>query len=234
MREDLVVQAAPQPRPVPRRRLSSSRRCAAAPSPPFGAGSGRPRAATTCAPPWTPRLQTAARDRADERAGGLRPPPRLARRLGQRRHRRRAGRRRPRRKPPPAERRDWRAAVVESVAGNAVQRPHCADGRRRAALVAADVAWANAGKGAEARRPDLRRAGRAAAATRLRQVPAVNGALVAIEPQSGRVLAMVGGYSFSLSNFNRATQAHAPAGLGLQAVRLRHGAGERLHARLAW
>jgi penicillin-binding protein 1A len=35
----------------------------------------------------------------------------------------------------------------------------------------------------------------------------VNGALVAIDPQTGRVLAMVGGYSFSLSKFNRATQA---------------------------
>ncbi len=41
----------------------------------------------------------------------------------------------------------------------------------------------------------------------LRQVPQVNGALVAMDPYSGRVLAMVGGYSFSLSNFNRATQA---------------------------
>ncbi|MDE2486239.1 MAG: penicillin-binding protein 1A, partial [Alphaproteobacteria bacterium] len=41
----------------------------------------------------------------------------------------------------------------------------------------------------------------------LKQIPAVNGALVALDPQTGRVLAMVGGYSFSLSNFNRATQA---------------------------
>jgi penicillin-binding protein 1A len=31
--------------------------------------------------------------------------------------------------------------------------------------------------------------------------------LVAVEPQSGRVLAMVGGYSYSVSSFNRATQA---------------------------
>lgn len=46
----------------------------------------------------------------------------------------------------------------------------------------------------------------------LRQVPAVNGALVAIEPQSGRVLAMVGGYSYALSSFNRATQARRQPG----------------------
>src|SRR5215212_3937253 len=46
----------------------------------------------------------------------------------------------------------------------------------------------------------------------LRQIPAVNGAMVAMEPQSGRVLVMVGGYSFSLSNFNRATQASRQPG----------------------
>jgi penicillin-binding protein 1A len=46
----------------------------------------------------------------------------------------------------------------------------------------------------------------------LKQVPNVNGALVAIEPQSGRVLAMVGGYSFALSSFNRATQAQRQPG----------------------
>ena len=47
---------------------------------------------------------------------------------------------------------------------------------------------------------------------RLRQIPQVNGALVAMDPRTGRVLAMVGGYSFSLSNFNRATQAYRQPG----------------------
>ena len=41
----------------------------------------------------------------------------------------------------------------------------------------------------------------------LRQIPAVNGGIMAIDPHTGRVLAMVGGYSFRLSQFNRATQA---------------------------
>jgi penicillin-binding protein 1A len=41
----------------------------------------------------------------------------------------------------------------------------------------------------------------------LQQLPAVNGALVAMDPKTGRVLAMVGGYSFTQSKFNRATQA---------------------------
>ncbi len=46
----------------------------------------------------------------------------------------------------------------------------------------------------------------------LRQPPAVNGALVAIDPHTGRVLAMVGGFSFQLSDFNRAIQASRQPG----------------------
>jgi penicillin-binding protein 1A len=42
---------------------------------------------------------------------------------------------------------------------------------------------------------------------RLRQFPAVSGALVSMDPYTGRVLAMVGGFSFSQSQFNRASQA---------------------------
>ena len=39
------------------------------------------------------------------------------------------------------------------------------------------------------------------------QIPDVEGALVAMDPVTGRVLAMVGGFSYSGSQFNRATQA---------------------------
>jgi len=42
---------------------------------------------------------------------------------------------------------------------------------------------------------------------RLRQMPEVSGAMVAMDPQTGRVLAMVGGFSYDQSQFNRATQA---------------------------
>ncbi len=41
----------------------------------------------------------------------------------------------------------------------------------------------------------------------LRQIPAVQGGLVALDPHTGRVLAMVGGFSPHMSVFNRATQA---------------------------
>ena len=106
---------------------------------------------------------------------------------------------------PPSERRAWRAAMVESASGDA--RVKLADGSGEGVLEGADVAWARAsGKGL--REGDLifvepSTAGR----YNLRQVPIVNGALVAIDPHTGRTLAMVGGYSFSLSKFNRATQA---------------------------
>ncbi|MDE0800576.1 MAG: penicillin-binding protein 1A [Rhodospirillaceae bacterium] len=41
----------------------------------------------------------------------------------------------------------------------------------------------------------------------LRQIPDIGGGLVALDPHTGRVLAMTGGFSYELSEFNRATQA---------------------------
>jgi penicillin-binding protein 1A len=41
----------------------------------------------------------------------------------------------------------------------------------------------------------------------LRQIPGVQGALICMDPTTGRVLAMAGGFSFEQSQFNRATQA---------------------------
>ncbi|MFV1850232.1 MAG: penicillin-binding protein 1A [Thalassospira sp.] len=46
----------------------------------------------------------------------------------------------------------------------------------------------------------------------LRQIPNVNGGLVAMDPHTGRVLAMSGGFSHDLSKFNRATQARRQPG----------------------
>ena len=46
----------------------------------------------------------------------------------------------------------------------------------------------------------------------LRQPPAINGGLIAIDPHTGRVLAMVGGFSFRMSEFNRAVQAERQPG----------------------
>jgi len=41
----------------------------------------------------------------------------------------------------------------------------------------------------------------------LKQIPKANGSIVILNPYNGRVLAMSGGFSFKLSEFNRATQA---------------------------
>lgn len=46
----------------------------------------------------------------------------------------------------------------------------------------------------------------------LSQIPEVNGAMVVLEPQTGRVLAMSGGYSYGGTEFNRATQAKRQPG----------------------
>ncbi len=46
----------------------------------------------------------------------------------------------------------------------------------------------------------------------LRQLPQIDGALVALDPHTGRVLAMSGGFSFEQSQFNRATQAKRQPG----------------------
>jgi penicillin-binding protein 1A len=52
----------------------------------------------------------------------------------------------------------------------------------------------------------------------LRQVPAINGALVALDPHTGRVLAMVGGFSYDDSEFNRANQAKRQPGSAFKPI----------------
>jgi len=47
---------------------------------------------------------------------------------------------------------------------------------------------------------------------RLRQFPEISGAMVVLDPHTGRVLSMVGGFSFDQSEFNRATQAQRQPG----------------------
>lgn len=59
------------------------------------------------------------------------------------------------------------------------------------------------------------------------QLPAVNGGLVALDPHTGRVFAIVGGFSFDASVFNRATQAFRQTGSAFKpfvyAAALDHG-----------
>lgn len=46
----------------------------------------------------------------------------------------------------------------------------------------------------------------------LRQIPEIQGSIVALDPHTGRVLAMSGGFDFDASEFNRATQAKRQPG----------------------
>ncbi|MBL4672658.1 MAG: penicillin-binding protein 1A [Arenicella sp.] len=46
-----------------------------------------------------------------------------------------------------------------------------------------------------------------AAGWKLSQIPNVSGALISVEPKSGKILSLVGGYDFFLNKYNRATQS---------------------------
>ncbi|MBB6013150.1 penicillin-binding protein 1A [Aquamicrobium lusatiense] len=53
---------------------------------------------------------------------------------------------------------------------------------------------------------------------RLRQMPEVSGGMIAMDPHTGRVLAMVGGFSYAQSEFNRATQAMRQPGSSFKPI----------------
>ncbi|MCF6236175.1 MAG: penicillin-binding protein 1A [Gammaproteobacteria bacterium] len=46
----------------------------------------------------------------------------------------------------------------------------------------------------------------------LTQIPTINGALVSLDPENGRIISLVGGFHFARSKFNRVTQAQRQAG----------------------
>lgn len=123
---------------------------------------------------------------------------------------------------------EWRLAVVLDVTEETVSlgmQPGreasgaLSDGRDKITLSPDDFKWAMTlrveGKRAKAKIfGDVFKVGdvvfvekQEAGEWRLRQFPAVSGALVAMDPHTGRVLAMVGGFSYAQSEFNRATQA---------------------------
>ncbi len=118
----------------------------------------------------------------------------------------------------------WRAALVLATSRNAAKIGF--DDGKEGTIALDGLQWAKAYKSVDAVGPeviavsDVLRKGdivyvepqAKAGAFALRQPPAVNGALVAIDPHTGRVLAMVGGFSFQLSEFNRAIQASRQPG----------------------
>ena len=52
----------------------------------------------------------------------------------------------------------------------------------------------------------------------LKQLPLVNGSIVVMDPENGKVKALVGGYSFISSEFNRATQAKRQPGSAFKPI----------------
>ncbi len=123
---------------------------------------------------------------------------------------------------PPGMPRDWRLAVVQGVSADEATIGF-ADGSRDT-LQRQHLTWArrvqpNGRLGAvvNSARDVLRRGdvimvndvtlSDGETVLGLRQIPEVNGAIVAMDPHTGRVLAMTGGWSFYESQFNRVTQA---------------------------
>jgi len=68
------------------------------------------------------------------------------------------------------------------------------------------------------RNPKLAEGKTALPAWSLMQVPQIGGATVVMDPHTGRVLAMVGGFSFSESQFNRALQARRQPGSSFKPI----------------
>jgi penicillin-binding protein 1A len=140
--------------------------------------------------------------------------------------------------PTPAGLAPWRLAVVLAVAPDQAEIGFADGGRGQITL--ADMTWARKYLSVDSVGPSIQKAsdvlavgdvvpveavkgqGTESQAPRqdagkwpgyaLRQIPAIQGAAVALDPHTGRVLAMVGGYSQDLSEFNRATQAKRQPG----------------------
>ena len=55
----------------------------------------------------------------------------------------------------------------------------------------------------------------------LSQIPNVSGAFVAIDPQNGSVLALVGGFDYNYTKFNRVTQAKRQPGSSFNLLYIR-------------
>ncbi len=147
--------------------------------------------------------------------------------------------------PPPPTLGEWRMAIVLEVGAKSA-RIGFADGGGGGVPLSA-LRWARPWvkgqkRGAKVRKPsDVLAVGDVVAVSalvegekgyvpngyRLEQIPDINGAIVAMDPHTGRVLAMVGGYDFNDSQFNRATQAMRQPGSAFKpfvyAAALDHG-----------
>lgn len=119
---------------------------------------------------------------------------------------------------------EWRLGVVLASDGAEARlalraQPDETSAGEVATVALPDVKWALRGRGKPRSRVDQVLAPgdvvyveKAGDGYRLRQPPKVQGALVSMDARTGKVLALVGGFSFAQSQFNRATQARRQPG----------------------
>lgn len=132
---------------------------------------------------------------------------------------------------PPGLRRDWQLGVVTSETRNRAQIGWLSDGNPKdthtGTLTLAAIQWGrpmiHGAPGPKLRdmsamlKPgdvimiDPHQPANGGSVS-LEQIPKVEGAMLSLDPQTGRVSVMVGGWSFRKSPYNRATQAHRQPG----------------------
>ena len=141
--------------------------------------------------------------------------------------------------PPPALG-DWLPALVLSLSPEGAEIGFV-DGRN-GFIPFAELEWARAWRAGQRLGPKIHRPSDALAVGdlvavapidpvrpiyALAQIPEVDGGIIAMDPHTGRVLAMVGGYHFADSQYNRATQAWRQPGSAFKpivyAAALEHG-----------
>ena len=131
----------------------------------------------------------------------------------------------------PSDLHDWRIALVTNVSDPQKAEIYVKGGET-AHIRLADIKWArpvqDGRKGSVPKEvsDSLKRGDvvyvtlgdKAENAYYLRQIPLVNGAFMAMDPHTGRVLAQQGGFSFRASQFNRATQARRQPGSSFKPI----------------
>ncbi len=142
---------------------------------------------------------------------------------------------------PPGRLGDWKMAVVLSVLETGAEIGFASGAR--GFIPMAGMAWARPWRkgqrvGAKPKAPlDVLSVGDVVAVAsdkertigvyHLKQIPEIEGGIVAMDPHTGRVLAMVGGFDYAGSEFNRATQAKRQPGSAFKpfvyAAALEHG-----------
>jgi penicillin-binding protein 1A len=115
---------------------------------------------------------------------------------------------------------DWRAAVVTSMSSDAAQLGFAdgSTGQMPRSLAQMPVRGEGGTAFAALKVGDIIAVAPEGGAFALRSVPKISGAFVVEEPQTGRVLAMQGGFDFRAQAFNRATQAMRQPGSTIKPI----------------